>query len=173
MSTAKMKTIPIEKLSLESFQEFGGFRDLLNPASEKLGEPPIEFFRDMLQQMLGQSQIASYSNCRIGPRDPVIDVSECHSFTAEMLLPLDADVLMHFAPASVPDAGFPGDKARVFLVPKGTMVVIKPGTWHHGPFSLRSETANILVALPERTYINDTRTIALEGEDRLKIGTAL
>lgn len=168
-----MKTIAIEPLSLDSFKEFGRFSDMLNPACEKLGAPPIEFFRDMLQQTLGQCQIVSYSNCRIMPREPLIDVSESHSCTAEMLMPLDADVVMHFAPASVPDAGFPGDKVRVFLVPKGTMVVIKPGTWHHGPFCLGKEPANVLVALPERTYVNDTRTIVLEGEDRLTIRTSL
>ena len=166
-----MKTVPVEKLTPESFREFGGFRDMLNPVSEMLGAPPIEFFPDMIQQALGNCQAASYSNCRIGPREPVINVAECHSSTAEMLMPLDADVLMWFAPASVPDAGFPGDKVRAFLVPNGTMVVIKPGTWHHGPFCLGSEPANILVALPERTYANDTRTIALEGDDCLMIAS--
>jgi hypothetical protein len=54
---------------------------------------------------------------------------------------------------------------------QATMVVIKPGTWHHGPFSLGSEPANILVALPERTYANDTRTIFLEGDDGLLIAS--
>ena len=166
-----MKTVPVEKLTPESFQEFGGFRDMLNPVSEMLGAPPIEFFPDMIQQALGNCQAASYSSCRIGPRESVINVVECHSSTAEMLMPLDAGVLMWFAPASVPDAGFPAEKVRAFHIPKGTMVVIKPGTWHHGPFSLGSEPANILVALPERTYANDTRTIFLEGDDGLLIAS--
>jgi ureidoglycolate lyase len=164
-----MKTLKVDPLSLENFQEFGVYCDMLNPASEKLGAPPIEFFRDMLPQTLGNCGIVSYSNCRITPRDPVIDVSECHSRTAEMLMPLDADVLMAFAPASFPDTGFPADSARVFLIPKGTMVVIKAGTWHHGPFCVGSAPANILVALPERTYANDCQTIHLEGADRLCI----
>jgi len=166
-----MKTVPVEPLTSENFQKFGGFRDMLNPVSEMLGAPPIEFFPDMIQQTLGNSQAASYSNCRIGPREPVINVAECHSSTAEMLMPLDADVLMWFAAASVPDAGFHGDKVRAFRVPKGTMVVIKPGTWHHGPFCLGSEQANILVALPERTYANDTRTVVMEGADCLLIAS--
>jgi len=164
-----MKTLKVESLSLESFQGFGVYCDMLNPASEKLGEPPIEFFRDMLSQTLGDCGIVSYSNCRIEPRDLVIDVSECHSRTAEMLMPLDADVLMHVAPAGSPDAGFPTDKARVFHVPKGTMVVIKPGTWHHGPFCIGKASANVLVALPERTYANDCQTVHLEGGDRIHI----
>ena len=166
-----MKTVSVEPLTPENFQEFGGFRDMLNPVSEMLGAPPIEFFPDMIQQALGNCQTVSYSNCRIGPSEPVINVAECHSSTAEMLMPLDADVLMWFAPASLPDAGFPGDKVRAFLVPNGTMVVIKPGAWHHGPFCLGSEPANILVALPERTCANDTRTIVLEGDDCLLIAS--
>jgi ureidoglycolate lyase len=101
----------------------------------------------------------------------VINVVECHSSTAEMLMPLDAGVLMWFAPASVPDAGFPAEKVRAFHIPKGNMVVIKPCNWHQGPFSLGSEQANILVALPERTYANDTRTIFLEGDDGLLIAS--
>jgi len=48
-----MKTVPVEPLTLEKFQEIGGFRDMLNPVSEMLGAPPIEFFPDMIQQVLG------------------------------------------------------------------------------------------------------------------------
>jgi ureidoglycolate lyase len=164
-----MKTVPIEKLNPESFQEFGGFRDMLKPASEMLGAPPIEFFPDMIQQALGNCQAVSYSNCRIGPRESVINVAECHSSTAEMLMPLDADVLMFFAPACPPEARFPADKVRVFLVPKGFLVVINQGIWHHGPFCLGNEPANVLVALPERTYANDTRTVVLEASEHLLI----
>jgi ureidoglycolate lyase len=51
------------------------------------------------------------------------------------------------------------------------MVVIKPNIWHHGPFCVREELANILVALPEKTYANDTRTIVLEGDDCLLIAS--
>lgn len=164
-----MKTVSVESLTGETFSEFGSFCDMLNPMSERLGAPPIEFFPDMIQQMLGNHQAVSYSNCRIGPREPIINTAECHASTAEMLMPLDVDVLMFFAPGSAPDAAFPVDQVRVFLVPKGFMVVIKPHIWHHGPFCLGQETANILVALPERTYLNDTRTAVLEGEDCLLI----
>lgn len=166
-----MKTVSVESLTAEAFGEFGHFQDMLSPASEVLGAPPIEFFPDMIQQMLGDQQAVSYSNCRIGPREPVINTAECHAHTAEMLMPLDVDVLMFFAPGSAPEAAFPVDQVRVFLVPKGFMVVIKPHIWHHGPFCLGQETANILVALPDRTYLNDTRTAVLEGEDCLLISS--
>jgi threonine dehydrogenase-like Zn-dependent dehydrogenase len=34
-----MKTVSVEVLTRESFSEFGSFRDMLNPMSEKLGAP--------------------------------------------------------------------------------------------------------------------------------------
>jgi len=164
-----MKTVSVEVLTRESFSEFGSFRDMLNPMSEKLGAPPVEFFRDMLAQSLGLSSSASYSNCRVEPRPFVIDSSEHHNTTMEMLMPLDGDTLMHFAPASLPGDGFPAAKTRVFRVPLGTMVVIKPGTWHHAPFCCGDRPVNVLVALPERTYVNDCQALRLEGEERISI----
>jgi ureidoglycolate lyase len=100
-----MKTVPVETLTRESFSEFGSFRDMLNPMSEKLGAPPVELFRDMLAQSLGVFSSASYSNCRVEPRAFVIDSSEHHNATMEMLMPLDGDTLMHFAPAFLPKTG--------------------------------------------------------------------
>ncbi len=164
-----MRTLAVEPLTVAEFLEFGCCRDILAPNCEKLGARPIEFFRDMIPQTLGQNTVVSYSNCRIESRELSIDVSECHSFTAEMLLPLDADVLMHFGPATHPADGFPLERIRVFRVPKGTMVVIKPGTWHHAPFSLDGRPANILVALPERTYANDCTVVSLKEADRIQI----
>jgi ureidoglycolate hydrolase len=167
-----MKTIIVETLSVEAFQSFGVFANMLSPSSERLGSPPIEFFRDMLVQSLGTSTISSFSNCRIAPRPQIIDCSEYHDRTSEMLMPLDGDTLMHFAPASLPGNGFPHDSVRVFLVPKGTMVVIKPGTWHHAPFCTGSLPVNILVALPERTYVNDCHSVSLEDPQKIAIQTA-
>ncbi len=164
-----MKTVAAEPLSHEAFQSFGVFANMLAPTSELLGAPPIEFFRDMLAQSLGTATSASFSNCRVAPRPLVIDCSEFHNRTSEMLMPLDGDVLMHFAPASVPGAGFPSGKVRVFLVPQGTMVVIRPGTWHHAPFCTGRRPVNVLVALPERTYVNDCHAASLEEPERIGI----
>lgn len=164
-----MRTVTVETLSAASFQPFGAYCDMLAPCGEKLGARPLEFFRDMVPQTLGQASLVLYSNCRVEPRERVIDFTECHSHTAEMMMPLDTDVLMHFGPATSPADGVPLDRIRVFRVPKGTMVVLKPGTWHHGPFVLDDRPANILVALPERTYANDCTVVELIGDDRIRI----
>jgi len=163
-----MRTVQVEELSVEGFLPFGFYVHHIDPQAEKIGEPPIEFFRDMVQQDLGGCSVASFSTCRVEKRGLVIDVTEYHSKTAEGILPLDNDVLIHVGPATARDEGVPLDKLRVFWVPKGTMVVLRPGVWHHAPFTVNEKAANVLIVLPERTYATDCVVIELgEGEQIL------
>jgi ureidoglycolate lyase len=162
-----MRTVHIETLSTESFWPFGFIANHTDPNGEKIGTAPIEFFRDMAQLDLGQATKASFSTCRIKQREPVIDVTECHSRTGEGVLPLDADVLIHVGPAT-PNGIVPLEQFRVFRVPHGTLVVLRPGVWHHAPFVLNG-TANALIVLPERTYANDCEVINLAESDKIRI----
>jgi ureidoglycolate lyase len=164
-----MRTVKVEELSVEAFQPFGAYGALIDPTTEKLGAPPIEFFRDMVSLDLGGAAIASLSTCRVEKRDLVIDVTEYHSRTGEGCLALDNDVLMHVGPATPNDAPVPLEKIRVFRVPKGTVVVLRPGVWHHAPFTVNDDPANVLIVLPERTYANDCVVIELDEADRLRI----
>jgi ureidoglycolate lyase len=123
----------------------------------------------MVQQDLGSSTIASFSTCRVEPRELVVDVTEYHTAAGEGILPLDNDVLIHVAPATAADAGVPLDKIVVFRVPQGTMVVLRPGVWHHAPFSPNDKPANVLIVLPERTYANDCKVFQLEEPDKIAI----
>lgn len=158
-------TLATTALSPASFLPFGFYGDMLQPGTEKLGAPPIEFFRDMVQQDLGTHSRCSFSTCRVEPRPLVIDVLESHSRTMEVMLPLDNDMLLHVAPATAngqPDLG----KLQVFRVPRGVLVAMRAGIWHHGPFACHGRTTHILVALPERTYANDTCTYPIAEPDR-------
>ncbi len=163
-----MKIAVPEELSIDGFLPFGFYANLINPDTEKIGATPVEFFRDMVQQGLGNQSVVSFSTCRVEPREMIIDVTEYHSFTGEGILPLDNDVLIHVAPAT-PDASFPFGKVRIFKVPQGTMVVLRPGTWHHAPFAIDNKPANVLIVLPERTYANDCRVVELNKNDWIKI----
>jgi ureidoglycolate lyase len=165
-----MRTIPIEPLTVEAFLPFGFFAGMLNPVAEKFGAPPIEFFRDMQQQNLGDFSLASFSTCRVAPREPVIDASEFHSTLSESQLPLDGDVLIHVGPATA-DAKPALDHFRVFRVPRGTLVTLRPGVWHHAPFTVGSSPVNVLIVLPERAYANDCTVAALAGSERLRVGS--
>ena len=164
-----MKSVMVEQLSLEKFSPFGSYANMINPNAEKFGFPPREFYRDMLQQNIGRESIVSYSITRVEPRDLIINMSEYHSYTAEGLLPLDNDILIHVAPATRPNSDFPFDKVRVFRVPKGTLVIIRPGVWHHAPFIINNDHVNILIMLPERTYENDCHLIEIAKAGGTKI----
>ena len=164
-----MRTVKVETLSVEAFLPFGFYTNLINPKSEKLGAPPVEFFRDPIQQNLGGATAVSYSTCRVESRPYIIDVSEWHCQTSEGILSLDNEILIHVAPATTPDAPVPLDKIRVFRIPQGTMVVLRPGVWHHAPFTANRKPANVMIALPERIYASDCHVATIAKADQIKI----
>ena len=164
-----MRTAKIRELTVEEFLPYGSYANLIDPTSEKLGSPPIEFFRDMVQQDLGTVGSASFSTCRVEKREMVVDATEYHTQSAEGVLPIDNDVLIYVAPATPPDSRVPTDKIVVFRIPKGTMVVIRPSVWHHAPFTTNDTPANVLIVLPERTYANNREVFQLEENDRIRI----
>jgi len=144
----------ILELKRDIFSEYGTFVSLINPDTARLGKKPIEFFRDMLSVKLGTANIASFSVCRVEKRSFVVDVIEYHNFTGEGILPLDGDILIHLAIAT-PENEIPADKIKIFRVPRGTMVSLNPGVWHHAPFAYKNDAVNVMVVLPERIYAND------------------
>ncbi|GAK55186.1 hypothetical protein U27_02018 [Candidatus Vecturithrix granuli] len=164
-----MRTVQVKDLQVEAFLPFGFYANMIDPDTEKIGAPPIEFFRDMLQLELGNTGRVSFGVCRVEPRELIIDATEYHSTSGEGILPLDNDVLMYVAPATPPDEQVPLEKIEVFRVPQGTLVVLRPGVWHHGPFTTNGKPANMLIALPERLYANDCHVFKLEEQDQIKI----
>jgi len=163
-----MPSVKIESLTQESFEPYGYFSTMINPKTEKIGTPPVEFYRDIFQLDLGLVTKASFSVCRVERRPEVVSVTEYHNSCGEALLPLDNDVLIHVAPATENDV-FPCDRVRIFSVPRGTLVVLRRGVWHHAPFVDKGEYANILTVLPERTYVNDCPLFHLGGDQQVTI----
>jgi hypothetical protein len=47
-----MRTVNVEELSPAKFLPFGFYDHMINPVGLKIGSAPIEFFRDMLQQVV-------------------------------------------------------------------------------------------------------------------------
>ena len=166
-----MRTAKVKALSVQSFGKYGTFADMINPKGTKLGRKPIEFFRDMVQLDLGGVDIASFSVCQVGKRPAVIDITEFHTACGEGNLPLDGDILFHVGVAT-PNGQVPVGKIEVFRIPKGTLVALKPGVWHHAPFAHRSKRVNILVVLPERTYANDCEVYEIPEQSRIKVAGA-
>jgi ureidoglycolate lyase len=163
-----MRTIKIENLSAEAFRPFGSFANHLDPAAGDAGGRPVQFTPDLVQQGLGKDCVVSFSTCRVEKRPWQVDFAEYHSVTCEGILPLDNDILIHVGPASHPRAGAPVDKFRIFRVPRGTMVVLRPGVWHGAPFTTNDKPANVLIVLPERTYANDCEFVPLPAKDQVQ-----
>jgi ureidoglycolate lyase len=161
------RTVQIENLEPVRFAPFGSYANLTEPDGPQIGSSPITFYRDMLPLELS-SKNPSFCVCRVEARVDVIDVMEYHSSTGEGILPLDGDVLVQVAPATPRDAIFPAEEIRVFRVPKGTMLCLRPGVWHHAPFALQS-LVNVLIVLPERTYANDCTVLELQQTERIRI----
>ena len=166
-----MKTIKTKELSVENFLPYGFYAGLIDAKGDKLGTPPIEFYRDMLQQDQCGDSSMSFSSLKVEKREMVIDILEYHTRTSEGILPLDNDVILYAAGATAPDGIVPAEKLEAFLIPKGTMVVLRPGVWHHAPFTANDAPANILIVLPERAYANDCEVFELSGDQTIKIDT--
>jgi len=166
-----MKKISIKKLTLDNFKIYGSFSNLINPEAPRLGPEPIEFYRDLEQLNLGQTNIASFSVCRVSKRPLLIQKLEFHNHNDEGLLPIDGDVLIHVALATR-NGEVPTDRIEVFLVPKGTFVRIRPGVWHHAPFAFGSDYVNALVVLPERTYSIDCIVSIIPEAEQMEIEVA-
>lgn len=162
-----MRKTKIQELSCESFSKYGSFANMINPKAVKFGAEPIEFFRDMVPLDLGCSTTASFSICRVCKRPAVVDVSEFHNSCGEGILPLDADALIHVAPANA--GRIPPEQIEIFRVPKGTFVSLNRGVWHHAPFTHNTDVANVLVVLPERTYTIDCHVSQIDEDDRIQI----
>ena len=161
------RTVQVETLEPVRFAGFGTYTNFQDSDGPHLGASPIRFYRDQQPLELG-GKPPMFSTCRIEPREAIIDVMEYHSSTGEGVLPLDGDVLVQVAPATPPNVPFAADLLRVFLVPQGTMVCLRPGVWHHAPFALQG-LVNVLIVLPERTYANDCTVLELPHAEHIRI----
>ena len=75
---------------------------------------------------------------------------------------------MHVAPACQ-EGEEHWDKLEVFLIPKGTMVVTRPGVWHQAGFPYNCGEVHILCALPERAYVNDCIFKTIPEAERVRV----
>ncbi len=163
-----MKIIKVTELTPENFKKYGSYHAMIDPDAERLGPPPVEFYRDICRVNLGQNTTAALSVTRISQRPLVIEKLEYHNLTGEAFMPLDGEVYVHLAPAGKSSV-VPYDNIKVFCIPKGTMVTIHPGVWHAAPFAAEQERVNVLNILPERTYENDCHMVIFSENEKLQI----
>lgn len=161
-----MKKIPVRELTLEAFRKFGTFASLTHCDTVKMGNAPVEFYRDITGCNLGNI-CPSFSVVKTWKREAIIDEAEQHFYTAEVLMPLDGDVVIFVAPSTNKEV--PYEEIEAFLVPKNTLVAVKAGVWHKAPFPVKEEVVHSLVILPERTYANDCLVVAFPEDKQIEI----
>lgn len=162
-----MRKLNAKPLTADAFRKYGTYSRMINPDGERLGPPPVEFYRDLVHVNLG-SGIPCASVTRVSPRPMIAEKFEYHTATAEAFMPIDGDVIIHIAPAGKA-AAVPYDKIEAFSVPKGTMVMMHAGVWHAAPFACADTPVHILVFLPERTYANDCSVVLFPEEEKLEL----
>jgi len=162
------KKVSIRELTLEAFKAYGSFSNVLEPEGTKFEFGPIEFFPDMGVLNLGQINTVGFSVFRIQKRANILDAMEYHAHTSEGILPLNGDILLSVAPVT-PNNVVPLDKIEVFRVLKGTLITVRQGVWHGAPYVENSESVNVLLVLPERTYSTDLVFCEIPKENQIQI----
>jgi ureidoglycolate lyase len=158
-----MRTIKVQQLSREAFNQFGTYYDMMDPQGANLGN----FYQDhLLDPVVGGVPMAF--SALIGRRTDkmVVKKSEYHNYTGEVIIPLDGDVIAYVAPPSkvpVPE------QTQAFLIPKGTVIRLEVGVWHMGPFPAGDQDVHMMLALPQRTYKNDCYVVEYDEKDWIEI----
>lgn len=161
-----MRTIKAQRLSLESFHQYGNFTDLIDPKGEAIGEYPAKFYRDMVSIYPG-NQMLGFSVIHTDRQKMIPEQAEQHERGTEVLLPLEDDVVIFVAPAT--NKTYPSGKEEAFILPKGTLVTLNPGVWHKAPFPLSKDKAATLVILPEREYALDCIVVDINEDQRFEM----
>lgn len=161
-----MKKIKIEKLDLKKFNEFGSYINVLNPSGTKLCGEYHEFYRDAVLMHSSGNMPVGFSSIIVKKHlDNIVGCLEYHTYTEEVMLPLDDDAILCVSPSGLVDDM--QQNLRAFLIPKGTLVTLRSGTWHYLPLPVNNEKLTALIVLPERVYANDL--IIKELDDKVSL----
>lgn len=161
-----MREIKIEKLTKESFAPFGEYYDMLNPTGYPLCGELHAFYPDrLLDRVCGNMAFSPITVKK--PDDYVVTAVEYHTTTAEVILPMTDDIILHVAP---PSAGKPvPEYTKAFIVPKGTMIKMNACVWHLAPLPANLPSVTCVIALPECTYMNDCTVVDLKPDEQFRL----
>lgn len=163
-----MKQIKAVSVTNENFRPYGYLANIADPSKEyKMGEAPAAFHRDMVLAPNASTAPAAFGSLKVNKRPFIIEDVEYHSNACEVMMPFDDDMIMYAGPASNDTVEL--DKLEAFIIPKGTLVVFRAGAWHGAPYPVNKEQGTVLICLPERTYLNDTKKIFLDKQNLIEI----
>ena len=161
-----MKTIKVEKLSVEAFAPYGEYYTMDKPDGHPLCGAIHRFYPDRVTAYQGGN--VGFSAITVKkPETMLITQIEYHTTTAELIMPLNDDMILHVAQ---PSAAAPiTEKTRAFLVPKHTLIKMKACVWHLAPLPANADELSALIILPECTYMNDCKVVDLTEEQQFII----
>ena len=158
-----MRTIKAERLTREAFGEFGSYVNVTEPEGNSLGD----FFNDKGLFPVSGNMPVAFSPLLLHKTDEMtVTAAEYHNTTGEGIIAMDDDIVIHVAP---PTSSPVPELTRAFIVPCGTMVILKTGVWHFGGFPLNKDVGHVLIVLPERIYKTDCCVVEYGEKDCFKI----
>ncbi len=161
-----MRTIKVEKLTKTAFSPFGEYYSYEKPDGYSLNGEIHSFYPDRITANIKGN--AAFSPIVVKkPEIMKITQVEYHTTTAELIMPLNDDMIIHVAQ---PSAGKPiPEFTHAFKVPKHTMVKLNACVMHLAPLPANKTQLNALIILPECTYINDCKVIDLNEDEQFII----
>ena len=161
-----MRNIKVEALTKEAFAPFGEYYAFESPEGYPLSGELHRFFPDRLT--LPTNGLLALSPILVKkPAEMKVTQIEYHTTTAEVIMPLNDDMILHVAP---PSAGKPiPEYTKAFLVPKHTAVRLNPCVWHLAPLPANAAELCALIVLPSCTYINDCTVVDLKEDEQFTI----
>lgn len=145
--------VQLKKISKENFASFGGYFD-------ESSSVPVSAER-YFSWWNGVGIIDIKGRTSVGVVRPVFNpdfsetIFEQHRNTPEVLIPVDEDVILLLGKEAAFKNEIPSkEDFEAFLVPRGTVVSINPGVWHHSPMAM-NKFSRVIVLFKENTSQND------------------
>ena len=158
-----MRQVKIQKLTAEAFRPYGEFYNASAPEGAPLGY----FYADRVTfTSVGNVPLAVSTLLWPKAEKMIVSSVEYHDRSAEGIICLNDDVVIHVAPPSgepVPEL------TEAFLVPKGTFVKMNIGVWHLAAMPVHEEVAQVMIVLAERTYKTDCIGVEYAPEDQMEL----
>ena len=165
MSYENHQTVSITN---EKFLPYGSIADITNPwGYYSMGEAPSVFHSDIVIVPNVDPAPAAFGSLRVDKHPHIMEYVKYNTYACEIMMPLDDDMIMYAGPAS--NDAIELDKLEAFFVPKGTLVVFRAYTWYGAPYPVHNEQGAVLICLPKRTYLNNTKKCFLEKDDFVEI----
>jgi ureidoglycolate hydrolase len=145
--------IALKNITRENFSEFGQYLDESGSIPTFSG-PAFDWWNAVgILDMKGKISLGV-----VKPNfmpDFSEQVFEQHNNTQEVLIPIDDDVILLLGTTNAFQDEIPSEDAfEAFRVPKGTVVSLNPGVWHHAPMTLKG-SVRTLVLFRENTSFED------------------